>query len=373
MRVLRVLDSLDPATGGPPSVFGAAVTSTAAAGAAMECLTFRPAHGSIEDFPDYQRLVASGVKVHAFTGMLSACLWILRRSRTFDILHVDGCWVPVSIVAVLIAKLTGRRVAVTPHETLTFEERRRTRSQLRAWVKRLLSRYYVTLADCIIYSSALEQRDSPGSRCSVVIPHPVYDDRPSGTPVSVRNGFAMPPQIQLGYLGRFHPKKHLENIIRAAAQASGPRLALAGGGPSDYEKELRALDQPSGRSSSGTSQWLGFLKGAAREQFFRQIDFLVLASEYECFGMAAAEAMVRGIPVIVTDRVGVADDVAQTGGGLVVAVGLAPLIEAFKRCAELSPAQYMEIQDKALKVAERYSYSVHGTSQVSTYRRMISR
>lgn len=370
MRVLRVLDSLDPATGGPPSVFGAAVTSTAAAGATIECVTFRPARGGIEDFPDYQRLVASGVKVHAFTGLLSACLWILRRSRTFDILHVDGCWVPISIVAVMIAKLTGRRSAVTPHETLTYEERRRTRSRLRAWTKRLLAQYYVTLADCIIYSSALEQRDSPANRCSVVIPHPVYDDRASGAPVTVRNGFAMPPRLQLGYLGRFHPKKHLENIILATAQADGPRLALAGGGPSDYEKELRALDQPGGASASGASAWLGFLKGAEREAFFRQIDFLVLASEYECFGMAAAEAMVRGIPVIVTDRVGVADDVAQTGGGLVVAVGIAPLIEAFKRCANLSPAQYTELQDNALKVAARYSYSAHGTLQLSAYRQM---
>lgn len=121
MRVLRVLDSLDPATGGPPSVFSAAVMSTAAAGAATECVTFRPAGAAIEDFPDFQRLVAGGVKVHAFDNMLSACLWIFRQSRTFDIIHVDGCWVPISIVAVLIAKLTGRRSAVTPHETLTLE------------------------------------------------------------------------------------------------------------------------------------------------------------------------------------------------------------------------------------------------------------
>ena len=176
MRVLRVLASLDPATGGPPSVFSAAVIATAAAGAAIECLTVRPPGAEIRDFPDYQRLVANGIKVHTARNFLSACLLVYRRSRNFDIIHVDGCWVPISILAVLIAKLTGRRSAATPHETLTFEERRRTRSRLRAFAKRLLSYYYIKLADCIVYSSALEERDSPRHRNSVVIPHPVHED-----------------------------------------------------------------------------------------------------------------------------------------------------------------------------------------------------
>jgi glycosyltransferase involved in cell wall biosynthesis len=365
MRVLRVLGSLDPATGGPPSVFSAAVISTAAAGTTVECLTFRPAQGAIEDFPDFQRLVASGIKVHAFDGIASACLWIYRQSRTFDIIHVDGCWVPISIIAVLIASVTGRHSFVSPHETLTYEERRRTRSGVRVFAKRLLSYYYRGLADCIVHASALEERDSPRHRLSVIIPHPVYDDLTSAAPAAIRRGFAAPPQLQLGYLGRFHSKKNLENIINATLKAEGPRLALAGGGPADYEQTLRA-------SAQGTDRldWLGFVKGKKREQFFREIDFLVLASEYECFGMSAAEAMVRGIPVIVTERVGVADDVKQTGGGLVVAVGIEPLVMAFEQCARLTPDQYADLQDRTLKVAQQYSYSAHGRSQVAAYHRM---
>jgi glycosyltransferase involved in cell wall biosynthesis len=366
MRVLRVLDSLDPATGGPPSVFSAAVISTAAAGATVECLTFRPPRADIRDFPDHQRLVGNGIKVHVVRDLLSACLLVYRRSRNFDIIHVDGCWVPISILAVLIAKLTGRRSAVTPHETLTFEERRRTRSSSRALAKRLLSYYYIKLVDCIIYSSVLEERDSPPHRNSVVIPHPVYEDTTSAAPVAIRNGFATPPRIQLGYLGRFHPKKNLEHIVMASLQTASIRLLLAGGGPEAYEQTLRALDHGNGNLS-----WLGFVQKEQREKFFREIDFLVLASEYECFGMAAAEAMVRGIPVIVTERVGVTDDVRRTGSGLVVAVGIEPLVKAFQQCADLTSAQYAGLQDNALKAAVRYSYSTHGHSQVLAYRRML--
>ena len=366
MRVLRILDSLDPATGGPPSVFSAAVISTAAAGATVECLTFRPSHAEIKDFPDYQRLIANGIEVHAVSDLLSACLLVYRRSQNFDIIHVDGCWVPICTLAVLIAKLTGRRSAVTPHETLTYEERRRTRSRLRALAKRLLSYYYIKLAGCIVYSSALEECDSPHHRNSVVIPHPVHEDARSAAPVAIRNGFATPPGIQLGYLGRFHPKKNLEHIIVASLQTARVRLLLAGGGPDSYERTLRALDQGNGNLS-----WLGFVKKEQRERFFREIDFLVLASEYECFGMAAAEAMVRGIPVIVTERVGVTDDVMRTGCGLVIAVGVESLVKAFKQCADLTSHQYAELQNNALKAGARYSYSAYGHSQVLAYRSML--
>jgi glycosyltransferase involved in cell wall biosynthesis len=194
----------------------------------------------------------------------------------------------------------------------------------------------------------------------------VYEDRTSAAPVAIRNGFAALPRIQLGYLGRFHFKKNLEHIVMASLQTPGVRLLLAGGGPDAYERTLRALDHGNGNLS-----WLGFVQKEQREKFFREIDFLVLASEYECFGMAAAEALVRGIPVIVTERVGVTDDVKRTGGGLVVAVGVEPLVKAFKQCADLTLDQYAELQDNALKAALRYSYSAHGHSQVLAYRRLL--
>lgn len=363
MRVLRVLDSLDPATGGPPSVFSAAVVSTAAAGAAVECVTFRPSHADIATFPDHQRLVANGIRVHVAPNFLAACALIYRRARDFDVIHVDGCWVPISIVAVLIARVRGRRSAVTPHETLTLEERRRTRSGFRSLIKRALTRYYLVLADCIIHSSGLEQRDSPPHRNSIVIPHPVFD---GPAPVAVRKGLVAPPDIQLGYLGRFHAKKKLENIVAAVIRTAGVRLHLAGSGPDTYERALKS--QANGHDKL---RWLGFLQGERRETFFRDIDFLVLASDYECFGMAAAEAMVRGIPVIVTERVGVTDDVKAAGCGLIVEVGTEPLIEAFERCTRLTAEQYGALQSNALVAAARYSYATHGRSQVAAYRRML--
>src|ERR1700676_4942437 len=128
MRILRILSSLDPEIGGPVSVFSAAVISVVAAGADVECLTLQPSDKDITKFPDYERMVGRGVKVHAFRNLFQASLFVLRSIRTFDVLHVDGCWHPLCIVAVFIAKVRGRATVVSPHETLTGEELRRTKS-----------------------------------------------------------------------------------------------------------------------------------------------------------------------------------------------------------------------------------------------------
>lgn len=362
MRILRILSSLDPETGGPVSVFSAAVISVVAAGADVECLTLEPLEKDITKFPDYERMVERGVKVHAFRNLFQALLFVLRSIRTFDVLHVDGCWHPVCIIAIFIAKVTGRGTVVSPHESLTGEELRRTKSNFRLAIKRLLRLYYLAMIDCVVFSSALELKDSLRHSNAVVIRHPVFDDAQAATPAGLREGFSAPGRIQLGYLGRFHFKKRLENIVGAAVRTADVGLVVAGTGPKEYEESVRALSKTEDRV-----KWLGFVQKSQREEFFRSIDFLVLASEYECFGMAAAEALVRGIPVIVSERVGIAEDVREMRGGFVVEGGVESLFDAFTRCSSLALVQYRELQKNALAAAQLYSFSVHASAQLGVY------
>jgi glycosyltransferase involved in cell wall biosynthesis len=213
-----------------------------------------------------------------------------------------------------------------------------------------------------VFSSALELRDSLVHSNAVVIRHPVFDDSQAKPPVGLREGFSVAGRIQLGYLGRFHFKKRLENIVGAAVRTADVGLMVAGSGPKEYEESVRALSKAEDRV-----KWLGFVQKSQREEFFRNIDFLVLASEYECFGMAAAEALVRGIPVIVSERVGIADDVRDMRGGFVVEGEVESLVGAFTRCSTLALAQYRELQKNALAAAQLYSFSAHASAQLGVY------
>lgn len=362
MKILRIVSTLNPEAGGPVSVFSAAVISVAAAGAEIECLTLLTPGKDIGKFPDYERMVERGVKVHAFRNVSEAVLFLGRSMTSFDIVHVDGCWDPLCVLAISIAKLTGRATVVTPHETLTYEELQRTKSTFRLAIKRLLRLYYRAVIDSIVYSSALEQRDSLRHPNAVVVPHPVFDDTEGARPVAIRDGFAAADRRQLGYLGRFHFKKKLETIVSATVRTADVGLLVAGSGPKDYEESVRALS-----GSDDRVKWLGFVQKGGREEFFRSIDVLVLASEYECFGMAAAEALIRGIPVIVSERVGIADDVREMRAGFVVEGEMESLAGAFAGCSKLALAQYREMQENALAVAKRYSFSAHANAQLGVY------
>jgi mannosylfructose-phosphate synthase len=62
--------------------------------------------------------------------------------------------------------------------------------------------------------------------------------------------------------------------------------------------------------------WRGFVAAAEKNAFFESIDVLVMPSAYESFGVVAGEAMLRGVPAIVSPRTGIAEVISAHGGGL---------------------------------------------------------
>ena len=79
-------------------------------------------------------------------------------------------------------------------------------------------------------------------------------------------------------------------------------------------ERLARLSRDSGVSDR--VRWLGFVESVS--DLFDRSDVLVMPSEYEGFGMVAAEAMAAGLPVIVPRLSGVAELVADFEAGLLI-------------------------------------------------------
>ena len=129
------------------------------------------------------------------------------------------------------------------------------------------------------------------------------------------------PQLKgkkgLLYLGRFHPKKGVDDLIRAwknRRKKAEEILVLAGPleegiGWIKFLKNL-ANDDPS-------IVWTGMLEGDLKWSALRWADSLILPSHQENYGMVVAEACSVGLPVYLTNKVNLWREVMDAGAGAV--------------------------------------------------------
>lgn len=335
MKVLRVSGGLDPAFGGPTASTLASCLAAQRAGVATT-LVF-PVDTRSHDSScaeDVARLAREGVEIRSFplarrrpkrsrrSGVsLPLARWLLREGRRFDVVHAHGAWAFPTLVCLLAAKAGRRRVVLSPHEGLTDFDIAKSRWPARA-AKRLLRAVYLRAFDLVVTASALELQASRAGRARarcVVVPHPVEAREPRAGKPGRPNGC-----LRLGYLGRLDPKKNLDVLIGALAQLPPEvELLVAGGGPGELRRSL--VDLSRARGVGDRIEWLGFLDGTAKHAFFRSIDLLAMPSAFEGFGVAAAEALAAGVPVLVSTRAGIADVVERYGCGFVSPPSAEPL------------------------------------------------
>ncbi len=155
-------------------------------------------------------------------------------------------------------------------------------------------------------------------------------------PMCVDNArFACPPRttchkpFRFGYLGRLVPHKRVDVILDAFARLPQnlARLDVVGDGVSRAALEARAVPGVTFRGNT---------YGEEKARWVRGIDCLVLASDYEPWGLVVNEALASGVPCIVSDRVGCAPElITAPGAGCVFPAGdVGALADAMRRLAE---------------------------------------
>jgi glycosyltransferase involved in cell wall biosynthesis len=114
----------------------------------------------------------------------------------------------------------------------------------------------------------------------------------------------------------------------ARVQTQYPRasLVLTGNGDPAFVARLRQEAVRLGISSD--ILWTGFLSGKEKWAALADADLFVLPSYSENFGVAVVEAMACGLPVVVSDQVGIHKKIAEAQAGLVVPCDVEELTQA---------------------------------------------
>ncbi len=145
-----------------------------------------------------------------------------------------------------------------------------------------------------------------------------------------------------GYCGRYAiVHKGLDLLLEGFAShcrdGGAGRLTMMGSGPAREDLVRMAA----GLGIADRVRILGPCFGAARDNLLRECDYFVMASRYEGVPLAALEAAMLGLPLIVTAGTGLRSVVTAKQAGLQISDHSASAVAAALRSAgSLTPAQW---------------------------------
>jgi glycosyltransferase involved in cell wall biosynthesis len=244
--------------------------------------------------------------------------WLAENVQRYDIVHIHAVFSFATIAAARAARKAGVPYVIRPLGVLN----RYGMEKRRPWLKQLSYRFVekdiLEGAAAIQYTSVAEQEEaeSLGFRApAAIIPNPV--PLPELTEERATEDYA--GRRVLLFLSRIDPKKGIDLLLPAyaALRQKYPEalLVIAGQGTPEYMEELQRLAAQAGVAEE--VRWAGFVNGAPKQQLLRAAEFFVLPSYSENFGVAVVEAMLAGLPVLITDQVGIHGEVSAAGAGLV--------------------------------------------------------
>lgn len=195
---------------------------------------------------------------------------------------------------------------------------------------------------------------------ATVLPHPIAAPNPRFTRAPAPNPLFVS-------IGRLQHEKGIDLLLRAfapiAAGHPGARLRIVGDGPAG--ESLRRLAR-----ELGIDEAVEFSGRVADAPDRALADAWALVAPSRCeetFGLVAAEAVIRGVPVVASAQGGLAETVVEGLSGTLVPNGeLAPLADALRALAGSGPRAVPE--EESQRVRARHSVETHAELLGDIYR-----
>jgi glycosyltransferase involved in cell wall biosynthesis len=307
--------------------------------------------------------------------------WLRVHGCEYDLAHIHALFSPVSTAAATIARWQQIPYILRPLGTLDPADLRKKR-QLKQLYGQWLERPNLAKAAAVHFTSAQEARVSErfGAKTrDVVIPLGVTGLAEIGSPQAkqassrqIRESCQIPDDRPLLlYLSRLDPKKGLELLIPAleTLQAEGVvfHWILAGSNPQDptYEQAIHHRIRTSPLQQCTTIA--GFVQGDRKQTLLQGADLFVLPSYYENFGIAVAEAMAAGLPVVISDQVYIWEAIVEAQAGWVTPCNEQALTEELRLALSSAPLRIERGHNAQIYAQKHYSWDAIAQQTLRLY------
>ena len=373
MRILHIVGSINPAAGGPTE-------------AIRMIIRYRPPGYEAEvatlDSPDAPFLGEFPFEVHAlgnrkkFWYSPRLIPWLRANLHRFDGVIVHGLWEFTGLAA-LIAVAGRKPYLVFTHGMLDpYFKRRYPLKHIKKWLYWLLVQYWVLRAASRVMFTTEIERDLATKTFwlwhwnPMVVSYgadPQLPDIDELIPAFHQRFPELdvedPGRRYLLFLSRIHPKKGCDLLLQAFSKVAPahPQLHLIMAGPDagDMRAHLQTIVDDAGLGDR--VHWPGMLKGDAKWGAFAVSDAFVLPSHQENFGIAVAEALACGRPVLISDQINIAPEIEADGCGIVEPDTLEGTVRLLERWLALDPAQ-REAMQRQTKITFSRRYDMRRNS-----------
>lgn len=288
--------------------------------------------------------------VRPLRGRLRMAIAVLRSA---DVVIIEGFylwWVPVVAAA---CRILGVPYVIMPHGVFTDYQRAHSQRKKRLF-DTFSGRAVRAHAAALLVATTAE-----GDELRGFAPDATVAVCGVGTAAAERTavGPAHAP-LRLVSMSRIAPKKRIDVAIRTLSALKERRvdatLVVAGDGESGLVSSLHELAVSEGLTDR--VDFVGQIDGDEKTDLLIQADLFLAPSEDENFGIAVAEALAHGLPVVATRRVNAAAPADGVAGALVdepSAERLAAQIEAL-----LARDDFPAMRERAVSIAtDHYSWN----------------
>jgi glycosyltransferase involved in cell wall biosynthesis len=379
LRILHVIPSVAISDGGPTRAIG--VMERALTDLGVEVTTLTSDHdldGVVQattGAPGGARRVHARKWTRRYKVAPGMALYLLRHIRSFDAVHIHALFSFSSTIGAWFARALRVPYVIRPLGVLSPYGVRNRRRFLKRWSIAVIEGPNLRSAAAVHFTSAAEMQEAEelnfGLR-GVVIPLGVEQEACAAAVDMPLTHAALRGRRIVLFLSRLDPKKNVEALIDACAMnaeiSATATLLIAGDGEAAYVDVLKARVQAAGMGDRVV--WLGHVEGAAKASVFAKADVFVLPSYSENFGIAAAEALLAGLPCVLTAAVAIAAEAGAAGAAVVTSAeprALGAAIADILRDEERAKA--MGARARAF-AADRYSAVAMGRHLVELYGRI---
>jgi glycosyltransferase involved in cell wall biosynthesis len=389
MRILQIVPSFSLVYGGPSQMVRGFSSALAQEGIEITLLTTNTdgdAGQAPLDVPlkkpiqqdNYQVIYFPCSPFRRYKFSLDLLQWLSNNASEYHLAHIHALFSPVSTAAATIARFKHLPYIMRPLGTLDPADlqKKRQLKQIYGW---LWEKPNLAGAAAVHFTSQQEALISHrfGAKTKDLI-LPLGVDIPQLPDRGMaRRQFGIDHDVPIIlFMSRLDRKKGLDLLLPALErlQTAGWdfHFVLAGGNPQDSEYVAEIERAIALSSLQQRTTITGFVRGEIKLALLQDADLFVLPSYYENFGIAVAEAMATGTPVVISNGIHIWQEIERAGAGWVSECDLERLTETLTEALRSPELR----QEKAINarnlVQKHYNWKAIAQQTIEIYSKIIA-